>query len=178
MAEPQYRLEGIVRTKSELMEDFEGPLDVIFLLLSKNKIEIQDIPIALILEQYLEYLGYRHSQRISTLVTDLIVHSEGQDKIIMSEEALYHMNGLRKFMFENVYRSKKVKQDEELDKIRNMLFFLYDYFLKNPEKLPKERLEMVDEWGLEEVVKDQIAGMTDRYAVNMFSEIFIPKGWR
>ena len=74
--------------------------------------------------------------------------------------------------------SKKVKQDEELDKIRNMLFFLYDYFLKNPEKLPKERLDMVDEWGLEEVVKDQIAGMTDRYAVNMFSEIFIPKGWR
>ena len=37
---------------------------------------------------------------------------------------------------------------------------------------------MVEEWGLEEVVKDQIAGMTDRYAVNMFSEIFIPKGWR
>ncbi|MBR2002037.1 MAG: HD domain-containing protein, partial [Firmicutes bacterium] len=136
-------------------------------------IRIDDIP-----KEYLDYLGYRHSQRISTLVTDLIVHSEGKDKIIMSEEALYHMNGLRKFMFENVYRSKKVKQDEELDKIRNMLFFLYDYFLKNPEKLPKERLDMVDEWGLEEVVKDQIAGMTDRYAVNMFSEIFIPKGWR
>ncbi len=136
-------------------------------------IRIEDIP-----KEYLDYLGYRHSQRISTLVSDLIVHSEGKNQIIMSEEALYHMNGLRKFMFENVYRSKKVKQDEELDKIRNMLFFLYDYFLKNPEKLPKERLDMVDEWGLEEVVKDQIAGMTDRYAVNMFSEIFIPKGWR
>jgi len=56
MAEPQYRLEGIVRTKSELMEDFEGPLDVIFLLLSKNKIEIQDVSITAILEQYLTYL--------------------------------------------------------------------------------------------------------------------------
>ncbi len=43
MGEPQYRLEGIIRTKSELMEDFEGPLDVIFELLSKNKIEIQDV---------------------------------------------------------------------------------------------------------------------------------------
>ena len=53
MAEPQYRLEGIVRTKSELMEDFEGPLDVIFLLLSKNKIEIQNVSITAILEQYL-----------------------------------------------------------------------------------------------------------------------------
>ena len=56
MAEPQYRLEGIVRTKSELMEDFEGPLDVIFLLLSKNKIEIQNVSITAILEQYLAYL--------------------------------------------------------------------------------------------------------------------------
>ena len=56
MGEPQYRLEGIVRTRSEKMEDFEGPLDVIFLLLSKNKIEIQDVSITAILEQYLAYL--------------------------------------------------------------------------------------------------------------------------
>ena len=56
MAQPQYRLEGIVHTRTEVMEDFEGPLDVIFLLLSKNKIEIQDVSITAILEQYLAYL--------------------------------------------------------------------------------------------------------------------------
>ncbi len=56
MSEPQYRLEGIVHTRNEAMEDFEGPLDVIFLLLSKNKIEIQDVSITAILEQYLAYL--------------------------------------------------------------------------------------------------------------------------
>ena len=56
MGEPQYRLEGIVHTRSEVMEDFEGPLDVIFELLSKNKIEIQDVSITAILEQYLHYL--------------------------------------------------------------------------------------------------------------------------
>jgi len=56
MSQPQYKLEGIVRTRSEAMEDFEGPLDVIFLLLSKNKIEIQDVSITAILEQYLAYL--------------------------------------------------------------------------------------------------------------------------
>jgi len=56
MAQPQYRLEGIVHTKSELMEDFEGPLDVILELLSKNKIEIQDVSITAILEQYIAYL--------------------------------------------------------------------------------------------------------------------------
>ena len=56
MGEPQYRLEGIVHTRNDGMEDFEGPLDVIFLLLSKNKIEIQDVSISAILEQYLAYL--------------------------------------------------------------------------------------------------------------------------
>lgn len=56
MSEPQYRLEGIVHTRSDEMEDFEGPLDVIFLLLSKNKIQIQDVSITAILEQYLAYL--------------------------------------------------------------------------------------------------------------------------
>ena len=56
MGEPKYRLEGIVHTRNDAMEDFEGPLDVIFLLLSKNKIEIQDVSITAILEQYLAYL--------------------------------------------------------------------------------------------------------------------------
>ena len=53
---PVYKLEHVVRSR-EGMEDFEGPLDLILFLLSKNKIEIQDIPISLILDQYLEYLA-------------------------------------------------------------------------------------------------------------------------
>lgn len=56
MAGPQYKLEGIIHTQTEDREDFQGPLDVIFLLLSKNKIEIQDVSITAILEQYLAYL--------------------------------------------------------------------------------------------------------------------------
>ena len=56
MGQPQYRLEGIIHTRNDGMEDFEGPLDVIFQLLSKNKIEIQDVSITAILEQYLAYL--------------------------------------------------------------------------------------------------------------------------
>ncbi|MEA4988628.1 MAG: HD domain-containing protein, partial [Anaerovorax sp.] len=123
-------------------------------------------------------LGDNHRKRIDTLVCDLIHNSDGKNEIIMSEPSLNLMNHLRNFMFENVYHSKVVKKDEELDKIRNMIFFLYDYFLNNPDKLPKERLEMVNEFDLTEVVKDHIAGMTDRYAVNMFNEIFVPKGWK
>ena len=59
MEEPKSHLSGVVHTREESMEDFEGPLDVIFLLLSKNKIEIQDVSITSILEQYLAYLEER-----------------------------------------------------------------------------------------------------------------------
>ena len=60
MDNPIFKLEKVVQPKSgESLEDFEGPLDLILFLLSKNKIEIQDIPIALILDQYLAYLEQR-----------------------------------------------------------------------------------------------------------------------
>ena len=62
MDNPVFKLEGIVHERSaETLQDFEGPLDLILFLLSKNKIEIQDIPIALILDQYLAYLEQRKS---------------------------------------------------------------------------------------------------------------------
>ena len=60
MDNPVFKLEGVVHERSaETLQDFEGPLDLILFLLSKNKIEIQDIPIALILDQYLAYLEQR-----------------------------------------------------------------------------------------------------------------------
>ncbi len=55
MENPMFRLEGIVKSRDE-MEDFEGPLSLILLLLSKNKIEIRDVKISVILEQYLQYI--------------------------------------------------------------------------------------------------------------------------
>ena len=62
MDDPIFKLEKVVQTRGdEPLEDFEGPLDLILYLLSKNKIEIQDIPIALILDQYQEYLE-QHKQ--------------------------------------------------------------------------------------------------------------------
>ena len=59
MEAPIYRLEGVVKAKEETMEDFVGPLDLILHLLSKNKLEIKDIQIALILDQYMEWMNKR-----------------------------------------------------------------------------------------------------------------------
>ena len=66
MDNPVFKLEGVVHERSaETLQDFEGPLDLILFLLSKNKIEIQDIPIALILDQYL--ISSSESSSISRL---------------------------------------------------------------------------------------------------------------
>ena len=59
-----------------------------------------------------------------------------------------------------------------------MITNLYEYYLENTDKLPDEYKEMIDIWGKDEIVKDHIAGMTDRYAINIFKEIFVPKGWK
>ena len=123
-------------------------------------------------------LGQDHRARINTLVTDLIRNSDGIDRIVMSDERRFHMDKLRAYMFENVYHSKIVKKDEELDKVKNMIFALYDYFKKNPKELPPETRAMIGEFGIDEVVKDHIAGMTDRYAINIYCTLFIPRGWK
>lgn len=141
--------------------------------LRSSVIKESDLP-----KDCVDILGHDHRTRINTLVTDLIKNSDGRDRIIMSDECRFYMDKLRTFMFENVYHSKVVKKDEELDKVRNMIFSLYDYYVKNPEELPAETRGMIGEFGIDEVVKDHIAGMTDRYALNMFSALFIPKGWK
>ncbi len=129
-------------------------------------------------EDCVKALGNDHRTRINTLVNDLIKNSDGKDDIIMSENCRFHMEKLRTYMFENVYHSKTVKKDEELDKIRNMIFSLYNYYENNPKELPAEIRTLIEEYGIEEIVKDHIAGMTDRYAINIFSTLFIPEGWK
>lgn len=126
----------------------------------------------------LDILGKTHRERINNLVNNLTQSSLNRPKIIMSEEYLFYMNKLRTFMFENVYHSKIVKNDEEMDKIEHIINSLYGFYLENYEKLPHEQFNMIDKWGIHEVIKDHIAGMTDRYAIKVFSDFFIPKIWK
>ena len=103
MAEPQYRLEGIVHTKSELMEDFEGPLDVILELLSKNKIEIQDVSITAILTQYLAYL--EEMKRLDMEIASEFItmasrkRKEAMDQIRIAVEELEPRNEIGRSLF-------------------------------------------------------------------------------
>jgi dGTPase len=119
-------------------------------------------------------LGGSTRNRIDTLVSDMVLSSDGRPEISMSAERADAMDGLRTYMFENVYFNKRVKKDEELEKIGRLIFALYDHYLEHTDQLSAEYQAMIDEFGAEEMVKDQIAGMTDRYAVDAYERIFVP----
>ncbi len=131
-------------------------------------IHFEDLP-----SDCIAVLGETHSKRINTLVTDMMENSEGKDEIMMSRERLEAMNGLRSFMFENVYQSPDRKK--ETDKIHRMIKQLYDYYLKNPNEMSGEMYGFIETWGVNEAVKDYIASMTDRYALRMYESKFVPK---
>ena len=146
MAEPQYRLEGIVHTKSEQMEDFEGPLVVILELLSKNKIEIQDVSITAILEQYLNYLeemkrlDMEIASEFITMASHLMLI---KTKMLLSAaeqaEAESELDLIRKSLRER-------KRKEAMDQIRLAITELEprneigrNLFTKEPEPLKREQ---------------------------------------
>lgn len=126
----------------------------------------------------IKILGSTHRERINNMVIDVVKNSTGQPKIYMSEAFLHYKNKLRTFMFEKVYYSHVVKKDEEMDKIYHIIEKLYTYYKTNTNKLPIEYYRMIDKWGIDEIVKDQIAGMTDRYAISLFTDLFVPKAWK
>ena len=136
-------------------------------------ITLQDLP-----ADCIEHLGNNHDERINRLVSDLIVSSEKAGDIVQSDECGFYMNKLRDFMFQHVYSSEIVKKVSEMFKVKQLIFSLYDYFLDHPYEMPEEQIEMLYIYGTEEVVKDYIAGMTDRYAIKTFTKIFVPTGWR
>ncbi len=120
-------------------------------------------------------LGESHGDRINTMVMNIIENSLDNSSIEMSEEVKEASDSLRKFMFENVYLDEKVKQ--EADKAERIIKELYFYYLDNPEYIPENFRRYDDDVNPEIIVCDYIAGMTDRYVMYKFQEIFVPKSW-
>ena len=86
------------------------------------------------------------------------------------------MESLREFMFARVYRNPVAKGEEH--KARDIIQMLYRYYIQHPDKIPADFRPQMDFDGLERVVCDYVAGMTDKYAVFKYSELFIPSGWQ
>lgn len=116
-------------------------------------------------------LGRSKSERISTLVESIITNSG--DDIKMGERELAAYKELREFMFESVYKSDAVKDEE--DKASELVKRLYEYFLRYTDKLPTEYRIIAQEQGADRAICDYISGMSDRFAISLYEDLFIPR---
>lgn len=129
-----------------------------------------DIPISIT-----KHLGNKKSKRIDTLVKSVVYNSDGYD-IKMDSTTQKYYNELYEFLFEYVYRNSKVQFEEE--KVYGIVEGLYNYFIKNTDKLTNEYKHICECEDTERAVTDYIASMTDHYAVTTYSDIYIPKFWK
>ncbi|MEG2371773.1 MAG: deoxyguanosinetriphosphate triphosphohydrolase [Hydrogenoanaerobacterium sp.] len=118
-------------------------------------------------------LGRNKSERISTLVESIIKNSI--DDIKMGDKEFAAYKELREFMFEFVYKSKVVHDEE--DKATELVKRLYEYFCEKTDKLPKEYRKIAEEDGNSRAICDYISGMSDRFAISLYEEFFIPRSW-
>lgn len=123
-----------------------------------------------------DILGNSHSERIDTMVSSIIRSSMNRPSISMEPEVQAATDALREFLFERVYRNPIAKSEES--KAQVMLMYLFEYFVKHPEKMPDTYKRNCDRDSVERCACDFISGMTDRYAIEVYSDICIPKVWR
>ncbi len=132
----------------------------------------EDIPL-----EYREVLGDTSRKRLDTLIHNIVTNSLGKNDICMSPEVESAMRGLRKFMFDHVYLNTVAKREE--DRAEDLLRRLFGYYRVHIELLPAMNRQMIATGEAEErAVCDYIAGMTDRFAIARFEDVFMPKAWQ
>jgi dGTPase len=117
----------------------------------------------------IELLGSTGSERIETLVRDLLERSEDAGDIVQGEEVGGAMLRLREFMFTSVYLGPDAQREKP--RIERMMRALFDYLAENPPAA------LTADAGEEQRVIDWLAGMTDRFAVRTFADLSVPQGF-
>lgn len=130
----------------------------------------EDLP-----EESICVLGNSHGARINAMILDVVHESAGRNEICMSAQVGEAFHALREFMFQEVYFNPTAKREEE--KAKHVVEALYHYYLENIGKLPQDFCANIEADGRERAVADWIACMTDRYAVNEYLRLFVPKEW-
>ena len=152
MDNPIFKLEKVVQAKgSEPLEDFEGPLDLILYLLSKNKIEIQDIPIALILDQYQAYLEQRQRMDLEVasefiaMAAHLVYIKTRMLLNLEDEEAQSEMDALIRSLEERQRGDTYAKVKVLTEKLGPMGEFGRDIMTRNPEPMERGKIYKYDQ---------------------------------
>ena len=123
-----------------------------------------------------EVLGQGHSERINNMVRSIVESSYERPYITMDGDVGKATNDLRDFLFENVYLNPIAKSEDA--KSQELISKLFEYYVKNPEKMPQSYQRNIENEGVRRCVCDFISGMTDRYAIEIYTDIFVPRVWR
>lgn len=122
-------------------------------------------------------LGSTPGERLDCFIHDIVTNSLGKNDIIMSDRVAEAMKNIRLFMFERVYKNPQAKSEE--GKAEQLMETLYHHFMKNLDSMPEEFLNLLAEGEpKEQVVCDYVGAMSDRYAISVYEELFIPKSWQ
>ncbi|HLA92196.1 MAG TPA: deoxyguanosinetriphosphate triphosphohydrolase [Actinomycetota bacterium] len=124
-------------------------------------------------EEALRVLGRTHSERIDTLVTDLVESTADDLEVRLSDDVFRALDAMRDFMFERVYLRDEARAEQ--DKAISLVRTLFAHYLDHPEEVPQEYHRAPGD--LPTRVADFIAGMTDRYALRTYERLFLPQGW-
>lgn len=133
-------------------------------------IKIKNLP-----SDAIQVLGNRHSSRINTMVANVISNSHDKNIIMMSNEILDATNTLRNYLYENVYPHPKIIQ--EANKAKRVLKELFEYFMENPDLILEKMSFLPAQTPLARIIVDFIAGLSDREALLIYEDIFLPKPW-
>ena len=126
-------------------------------------------------------LGATGATRINALVRGVVDHSLNNDQVSLcpginiDPEIGAALDTMRAFMFEKVYTGSRAKTEEA--KAEQLIQRLFKHFCANPEEIPDEYRFVLEEEGVERAVIDYLAGMTDTYVINLYRELYLPKGW-
>ena len=123
-----------------------------------------------------ERLGIRNSERINSIVNDVIETSAELDVILMSPDITDAVQVFTDFMYSEVYKNPVAKGEES--KVGNILLSIWEYYVNHPERLPEDYRAIADEEGIDRAATDYVSGMTDKYVMDVYSELFIPKSWQ
>lgn len=172
--ETAFTLEGRIVRVADIIAYLNHDLDD---ALRGKVIQPQDVP-----DICVKKLGKTHSIRASSMMASLVYNSgprEGTFVLDMDEDIFHAMTILRKFLYEKVYRSPRVHN--EFVKVKKIIKGLYRHFLDHPDFMQQEleKMEMAP-WdssknSLNRSACDVIASMTDRYALELYQKLFLPK---
>lgn len=171
---------GIVCHTNAVADTLEGNIVRVADKIAYINHDIEDAVRAGILHQEdlpacaVEILGHTRTERITTMVSSVVAH--GTESICMLPDVQEAHDVLHTFMYENVYHNPTAKQEEIKAKL--LLEELYGYFREHPDKMPEEYQKIAKKTDVDRAVCDYISGMSDGYAVDLYSELFIPKFWK